>query len=142
MCKICNIFLFALGIKIKLFFLLIREYFSSTEADAAIDSDDTDLPPPPVLAHSHPTGRYLHRSLNDLPPPPILPQNPSNSFDTFTKNNWQINSKDVPKFYYFRSLKVPYHSSGKRYLLLPAVDNIMLRKTYRNSSLPSRRKNQ
>ncbi|XP_068617913.1 neuropeptide-like precursor 1 [Battus philenor] len=121
----------------------IRQYISSPEVDAAIDSDDTDLPPPPVLAHSHPTGRYLHRSLNDLSlSQNTLPQNPSNSVDSYSKTSWPTNSKDYPRFHYFRSLKVPYHSSGKRYLLLPAVDNIMLRKTYRNSSLPSRRKNQ
>ncbi|XP_023937559.1 neuropeptide-like precursor 1 [Bicyclus anynana] len=120
----------------------IGQYLSDSEADLPIDSDDTDLPPPPVSAHSHPTGRYLHQPLkNDLPNTP-LPQSPltlSNP-DAFAKNRWQ--NKDNPKFYYFRSLKVPYHSSGKRYLLLPAVDNIMLRKAYRNSSLPSRRKNQ
>ncbi|CAG4955930.1 unnamed protein product [Parnassius apollo] len=121
----------------------IREYFYSPEADATADSNDADLPPPPILANTHPTGRYLHRSLNDLPASSSsLSQNPSNSVETFTKNNWQPNSKNVPRFYYFRSLKVPFHSSGKRYLLLPAVDNIMLRKNYRNSSLPSRRKNQ
>ncbi|XP_045451450.1 neuropeptide-like precursor 1 [Melitaea cinxia] len=117
----------------------IREYLADSKAD---DSDDSDLPTPPVLTNSHPTGRYLHRPLNnDLPNTP-LPQSPLslNYPDTFAKNRWQ--SKENPKFYYFRSLKVPYHSSGKRYLLLPAADNILLRKTYRNSSLPSRRKNQ
>ncbi|XP_047535301.1 neuropeptide-like precursor 1 [Vanessa atalanta] len=120
----------------------IREYFSDDEASTSFDSDDSDLPSPPVLANSHPTGRYLHRPLNnDLPNMP-LPQSPLSlkNPDTFAKNRWQ--SKDNPKFYYFRSLKVPYHSSGKRYLVLPAVDNILLRKNYRNSSLPSRRKNQ
>ncbi|CAG4955936.1 unnamed protein product [Parnassius apollo] len=45
----------------------IREYFYSPEADATADSNDADLPPPPILANTHPTGRYLHRSLNDLP---------------------------------------------------------------------------
>ncbi|XP_069361109.1 uncharacterized protein [Maniola hyperantus] len=120
----------------------IREYLSDSEADTPIDSDDTDLPPPPVPAHTHPTGRYLHRPLNNdlpnapLPQPPLLLNYP----DTLPKNRWQ--SKDNSKYYYFRSSKVPYHSSGKRYLLLPAVDNILLRKAYRNSSLPSRRKNQ
>ncbi|KAI8439374.1 hypothetical protein MSG28_013187 [Choristoneura fumiferana] len=116
----------------------IRQYIASAEAES-VDPDDADVPPPPVLAHSHPTGRLLHRPLdNDLPSstPPLSPVEP------FTKNRWQLNNKEVPKFYYFRSLKVPYHTSGKRYLLLPAVDNILLRKNYPNSSLPGRRKNQ
>ncbi|XP_028169143.1 neuropeptide-like precursor 1 [Ostrinia nubilalis] len=121
----------------------IREYLTSAEADAAIDSDDSDLPPPAVPAYSHPTGRLLHRPLNnDLPintrplaPPPI-----PNLLDSFSKNSWH--SKDSPRFYHFRSLKIPYHTSDKRYLLLPAVDNFLLRKAYRNSSLPGRRKNQ
>ncbi|XP_053610969.1 neuropeptide-like precursor 1 [Plodia interpunctella] len=125
----------------------IREYLSGAETD--VDPDDADLPPPAVSPHSHPTGRLLHRPLNnDLPnvsnvplpfPPPPYPR--PNFVDALTKNSWQSN-KEVPKFYNFRSLKIPYHTSGKRYLLLPAVDNILLRKTYRNSSLPSRRKNQ
>ncbi|KAJ8715035.1 hypothetical protein PYW08_005016 [Mythimna loreyi] len=124
----------------------IREYLSSSEAEPAVDPDNADVPPPPVLAHSHPTGRLLHRPLNnDLPhssPLPLPPIAPINYGDTFAKNRWQSYTKESPKFYYFRSLKVPYHTSGKRYLLLPAVDNILLRKGYRNSSLPSRRKNQ
>ncbi|KAF9416834.1 hypothetical protein HW555_005964 [Spodoptera exigua] len=124
----------------------IREYLSSPEADTAVDSDDADIPAAPVPAHSHPTGRILHRPLNnDLPhssPLPLPPISPPNYVEPFAKNRWQSYTKETPKFYYFRSLKVPYHVSGKRYLLLPAVDNILLRKGYRNSSLPSRRKNQ
>ncbi|XP_075980506.1 neuropeptide-like precursor 1 [Anticarsia gemmatalis] len=124
----------------------IRQYISGAEADSAIDSDDADISPPPVPAYSHPTGRILHRPLNnDLPhssPLPLPPIPSNNNIESFAKNRWQSSSKETPKFYYFRSLKVPYHTSGKRYLLLPAVDNILLRKAYRNSSLPSRRKNQ
>ncbi|XP_026725559.1 neuropeptide-like precursor 1 isoform X2 [Trichoplusia ni] len=124
----------------------IREYLSSPEAEPAGNTDDADIPPPPVPAHSHPTGRLLHRPLNnDLPtsnPLPSPPLTSTNYAEMFAKNRWQSYSKETPKFYYFRSLKVPYHTSGKRYLLLPAVDNILLRKGYRNSSLPSRRKNQ
>ncbi|XP_038222422.1 neuropeptide-like precursor 1 [Zerene cesonia] len=122
-----------------------REYLVDSEASTLVDPNDADIPSPPVSAHSHPTGRYLHRTLNDLPND--IPNSMSSatshakpSTDPFTKNRWPHN-KAAPKFYYFRSLKVPYHSSGKRYLLLPAVDNILLRKTY-NNSLPSRRKNQ
>lgn len=111
-------------------FSIYREYIPSTEAEPAINSDDSYVPPAPVPAYSHPTGRLLRRQLNnDIP----------NTYDGFPKT-WQ--QKDTPKHYYFRSLKVPYHASGKRYLLLPAVDNILLRKGYRNGSLPSRRKNQ
>ncbi|XP_047032263.1 neuropeptide-like precursor 1 isoform X2 [Helicoverpa zea] len=124
----------------------IREYLSSPEADTPVDTDDSDVPAASVPAHSHPTGRILHRPLNnDLPhssPLPLPPIAPTNYGDRFAKNRWQSYTKETPKFYYFRSLKVPYHTSGKRYLLLPAVDNILLRKGYRNSSLPSRRKNQ
>ncbi|XP_031764889.2 neuropeptide-like precursor 1 [Galleria mellonella] len=125
----------------------IRQYIPSAEIDTAIDSDDTDVPPAAVPAHSHPTGRIFNRPLNnDLPiaspPLPSPPLPPPNYLDVFAKNRWQSNTKEIPKFYHFRSLKIPYHTSGKRYLLLPAVDNILLRKTYRNSSLPSRRKNQ
>lgn len=111
-----------------------REYITTSEAEPAIDSDDADIPPPPVPPHSHPTGRLLRRPLNN-----DIPNTSTPYTDIFTKN-WQ--PKPSPKYYYFRSLKVPYHSSGKRYLLLPAVDNILLRKGYRNGSLPSRRKNQ
>ncbi|CAB3234032.1 unnamed protein product [Arctia plantaginis] len=123
-----------------------REYISGAEADSTIDSDNADISSPPVPSNSHPTGRILHRPLNNdfpnispLPSPPFIPSN--NHIETFAKNRWQSSSKETPKFYYFRSLKVPYQTS-KRYLLLPAVDNILLRKAYRNSSLPSRRKNQ
>ncbi|OWR40906.1 neuropeptide precursor 1 precursor [Danaus plexippus plexippus] len=119
----------------------IRQYIADSEVDAAIDSDDSNLPSPPIPANSHPTGRYLHRSLSNEIPNTPLPQSPlSLSYSNTPKDPWQI--KENPKFYYFRSLKVPYHASDKRYLLLPAVDNILLRKSYRNSSLPSRRKNQ
>ncbi|KOB73395.1 Neuropeptide-like 1 [Operophtera brumata] len=115
----------------------IREYSTSAEIEPAIDSDDSDLPPTTVLAHSHPTGRLLHRPLNnDIPS-----SSHSNMADAF-QPHWQRNPKESPKFYYFRSLKVPYHSSGKRYLIQPAVDNILLRKGYRNGNLPSRLKNQ
>lgn len=126
--------------------MLHRKYFAGTEVDS-IDSYDADIPSQAVPPHSHPTGRYLHRPLSNdfpkltpsIPSPPLLPPNDINAF---SKNRWQTNTKESPRFYYFRSLKVPYHTSGKRYLLLPAVDNILLRKGYRNSSLPSRRKNQ
>ncbi|XP_063386400.1 neuropeptide-like precursor 1 isoform X3 [Cydia fagiglandana] len=120
----------------------IRQYIPSAEAEP--DTDNADLPPPPVLAHTHPTGRLLHRPLdNDVPNDVSSPlPSPPNSLESFAKNRWQPNTKEIPKFYYFRSLKLPYHNSGKRYLLLPAVDNILLRKNYPNSSLPGRRKNQ
>ncbi|XP_013199360.2 neuropeptide-like precursor 1 [Amyelois transitella] len=123
----------------------IRKYIPGAEID--VDPDDADVSSSAVSSYSHPTGRLLHRPLNnDLPtvsspPLPPAPYPRPNFIDALTKNSWQSN-KEVPKFYHFRSLKVPYHTSGKRYLLLPAVDNILLRKTYRNSSLPSRRKNQ
>ncbi|XP_030040440.2 neuropeptide-like precursor 1 [Manduca sexta] len=125
----------------------IREYLTAPEAEPASDSNNADVPPPAVPPYSHPTGRILHRPLsNDLPHTnPSLPSSPlaPTSFsDPFIKNRWQPSTKESPKFYYFRSSKRPYHTSGKRYLLLPAVDNILLRKTYRNSGLPSRRKNQ
>ncbi|CAG9130572.1 unnamed protein product [Plutella xylostella] len=123
----------------------IRQYITSAEAEPAADPDDSDVPAEAVPAHSHPTGRILHRPLNnDLPsaPSPPLPSPQLPPLEPFAKNRWQSPSKEIPKFYYFRSLKVPYHQSGKRYLLLPAVDNILLRKNYPNSSLPSRRKNQ
>ncbi|CAK1555796.1 unnamed protein product [Leptosia nina] len=111
------------------------QYLSDSEASSFVDPNNSDLPPSPISSHTHPTGRYLHRTLNDLPN-----EIPTGSKDPFNKNRWQHN-KALPKFYYFRSLKVPYHSSGKRYLVLPAVDNLLMRKTY-NNSLPSRRKNQ
>lgn len=128
--------------------ICFRQYFSSPEIDKTIDSDYTDIPPPAIPPHSHPTGRILSKPLNnDIPnisgqPTPSYPLPLPHFIDSLNKNRWQSNAKDAQKFYYFRSLKVPYHTSGKRYLLLPAVDNILLRKAYRNSSLPSRRKNQ
>ncbi|CAF4930645.1 unnamed protein product [Pieris macdunnoughi] len=114
------------------------QYLSDSDADTLVDSNNSDLPPPPVSAHTHPTGRYLHRTLNDIPND-ISSSTTSKQDDPFVKNRWH--NKALPKFYYFRSLKVPYHTSGKRYLDIPALDNLLLKKTY-NNSLPSRRKNQ
>ncbi|XP_072944711.1 uncharacterized protein [Epargyreus clarus] len=121
-----------------------REYISNTEDDASIDAgDDTYISPPAIPAHPHPTGRYFHRALsNEVPPsnsPSIPPPLTLSHYEAMTRNRWQP-PKEPNKFYYFRSLKVPHHTSGKRYLLLPAVDKA-IRKSYRNSSLPSRRKN-
>ncbi|CAG9788687.1 unnamed protein product [Diatraea saccharalis] len=121
---------------------MYREYISSPETEPAIDTDDTDISSPAIPSYSHPTGRILHRPLNnDLPIPnkPVTSPFP-NFIDSFTKNRWY--PKENSRFYHFRSLKIPYHTSDKRYLLLPAVDNFLLRKAYRNSSLPGRRKNQ
>ncbi|CAH0680098.1 unnamed protein product [Chilo suppressalis] len=121
----------------------IREYITSAETESAVDPDDADLPSPPIPPHSHPTGRILHRPLsNDLPTPSKSVASPPapNIINSFTKNRWF--PKEKPRFYHFRSLKIPYHTSDKRYLLLPTVDNFLLRKSYRNSSLPGRRKNQ
>ncbi|KAJ2945594.1 hypothetical protein O0L34_g418 [Tuta absoluta] len=125
-----------------------RQYLSGSETEPASYSDDPDIPPPAVPAHTHPTGRILHRQLNnDVPSVPSPLSSPSiltNSIEPFSKNSWQSNAKGFPKHYYYRSLKVPpYHTNGKRYLLIPAVD-AMLRKaaSSRNSSLPSRWKNQ
>ncbi|GBP31893.1 hypothetical protein EVAR_16668_1 [Eumeta japonica] len=125
----------------------VREYIAGAEVESAADPDDADLPPQAVSPHSHPTGRILNRPLsNELPPQTHLKHNPHDPFtgyiEALTKNSWRSNTKEIPRFYHFRSVQVPYHTSGKRYLLLPAVDNIMLRKAYPNGSLPSRRKNQ
>lgn len=119
-----------------------RQYFTSPEVDTNGDPDYADLPPAAVSPHSHPTGRILHRPLgNDVPLDASASSPPIPAPKYIDRDHWQ-NTKEVPRFYYFRSLKVPHHTSGKRYLLIPAVDNILLRKAYRNSSLPSRRKNQ
>ncbi|VVC92098.1 unnamed protein product, partial [Leptidea sinapis] len=82
-------------------------------------------------------------TLNDLPndiPNSLSGSTSSRLTDLLNKHPWQQDNA-APKYYYFRSLKVPYHTSGKRYLILPAVDKVLLRKSY-NNSLPSRRKNQ
>jgi hypothetical protein len=126
-----------------MYFFVFREYIASPETDAAVDTDDTDIPPQAIPPYSHPTGRLLHRPLNnDLPNPtkPVASPPFPNILDSFARNRWH--PKELPRFYHFRSLKIPFHTSDKRYLLLPAVDNFLLRKAYRNSSLPGRRKNQ